>query len=144
MARKTVKELIAPDNVDVVEIRDWITSASIPELKEFIHTAGRWTKYSILSDRAREEIAIRAAEASERTHWTVTPGFIVGVLAMVFAGIAAWPIVREWFHSAPFANTVYSSPPPQTNLAPVILPAPKTSASQVRDSTSLIIKSNSP
>ena len=39
MPRKTVKELIAADNG--IEIRDWITSASIPELKEFIHTAGR-------------------------------------------------------------------------------------------------------
>jgi hypothetical protein len=141
MPRKTVKELIAADNG--IEIRDWITSASIPELKEFIHTAGRWVKYGTFNDLARAELEIRLAEASERTHWTVTPGFIVGVLAMVFAGIAAWPIVREWFQSAPSANTVSSSPPPQSNSVPVILPAPKTSAPLVGDSTSLTVKSNS-
>jgi hypothetical protein len=124
MTRKTVQEILATD--DVVQTRDWITSASIPELKEFIHTGGRWTKHSIMTDLARAELAIRAAEASERVHWTITPGFIVGVLAMLFAAIAAWPTVREWLQSVPPAHTDASSQSPPSNSVPVILTAPKT------------------
>ena len=124
MPRKTVQEIIATE--DVNQTRDWLTSASIRELTEFIHIAGRWTKHSIMTDFARAELSIRTAAASERVHWSVTPGFIVGVLAMLFAAIAAWPTVREWFQSAPPAHTDASSQSPLSNSVPVILPAPKT------------------
>ena len=33
----------------------------------------------------------------KKAHWTLTPGFWVTVAAMVFAAIAAWPVIREWF-----------------------------------------------
>jgi hypothetical protein len=29
-------------------------------------------------------------------HWTATPAFWVALIAMVFAAIAAWPVIREW------------------------------------------------
>jgi hypothetical protein len=32
----------------------------------------------------------------KKPHWTVTPGFWVAFAAMVFAAIAAWPVIREW------------------------------------------------
>lgn len=32
-------------------------------------------------------------------HWTLTPAFWVGVLILIFAAIAAWPVIREWFPS---------------------------------------------
>ena|ERR1017187_5350014 len=53
-----------------------------------------------------------------KTHWTVSPGFWVAVLAMIFAAIAAWPVIREWFQPAPPANTNPSSP----STRPVISP----------------------
>ena len=124
MPRKTVQEIIATE--DVNQTRDWLTSASIGELTEFIHIAGRWTKHSIMTDFARAELSIRTAAASECVHWSVTPGFIVGVLAMLFAAIAAWPTVREWFQSVPPAHIDASSQSPPSNSVPVILPAPKT------------------
>ena len=81
-------------------------------------------------DLARKELAIRSAEASERVHWTITPAFIVGVLAMLFAAIAAWPIVREWFQSVPHAHTDSSLQSPSSNSVPAILPTPKTDLSR--------------
>lgn len=30
-------------------------------------------------------------------HWTLTSAFWVGVLILIFAAIAAWPVIREWF-----------------------------------------------
>lgn len=31
-------------------------------------------------------------------HWTMTPSFWVSVAAMIFAAIAAWPVIRAWIH----------------------------------------------
>ena len=93
--RKTFNELVAAD--DLSEMRDWITSGSISELTQFIHWSGRKVKYTSMTELAKAELDIRLAEASERVHWTVTPGFIVAVLAMIFAAIAAWPVLLSWF-----------------------------------------------
>jgi len=30
-------------------------------------------------------------------HWTLTPAFWVAVAAMLFAAIAAWPVIQGWF-----------------------------------------------
>ena len=73
---------------------------------------------------AEAQIALPdAIHRATRPHWSVTPGFIVGVLAMLFAAIAAWPVVREWFQASPPAHTDSSSPPPQWHLEPATLPA---------------------
>ena len=33
----------------------------------------------------------------QKHHWTTTPGFWVSVLIMIFAGIAAFPVIRDKF-----------------------------------------------
>jgi len=120
MARKTVQEIIATD--DVNQTRDWITSASIPELKEFIHTAGRWTKHSIMTDLARAELSILAAEASERVHWTVKPTFwitVIACLAAIVAAVASVRVeIRDYLHDQKAHHAVSPAsqvPPPLPN-----------------------------
>ena len=39
----------------------------------------------------------KAVNQISKRHWTLTPAFWVAVAAMVFAAIAAWPVVRDWF-----------------------------------------------
>jgi len=129
MTRKTAQEIVDSFDVGgVIETREWITSASVAELVGFCHKAGHHVKFCTMVDLARAELALKTAEASERVHWTITPGFIVGVLAMLFAALAAWPTVREWFQSVPPAHTNASSQSPRSDSVPVILPAPKTAA----------------
>jgi hypothetical protein len=72
------------------------------------------------------KLQVRSARKLERTHWTITPGFIVGVLAMIFAAIAAWPVIRPWFQAVPPDHTAANSQSPLPRSTPVILPAPKT------------------
>ena len=40
----------------------------------------------------------RRHRQSLQPHWSVTPMFWVAVLAMIFAAIAAWPVIVSWFH----------------------------------------------
>src|SRR5256885_13009464 len=35
-------------------------------------------------------------ERMHRRHWTVFWGFLIAFITMVFAAIAAWPVIREW------------------------------------------------
>lgn len=87
---KTLKEIL---NCADDEIREWLRTASLEDVEGFI--AGSSPVHSIhrhaINERDRR-YALRAREP----HWTVTPGLIIGFLAMVFAAIAAWPVVREW------------------------------------------------
>ena len=63
-----------------------------------------------LRDVARRELTARSAATP---HWTVTPGFIIGVLAMVFAAIAAWPVIHDWLQKSPPRPTpILSTPMP--------------------------------
>lgn len=34
----------------------------------------------------------------KKPHWTMTPSFWVAVAAMIFAAIAAWPVIFAWIH----------------------------------------------
>jgi hypothetical protein len=45
----------------------------------------------------------------KKPHWSLTPSFIVLLLTMLFAAIAAWPVIREWFQSSPHAHINSSS-----------------------------------
>jgi hypothetical protein len=47
-------------------------------------------------------------------HWAL----VVGFFAMVFAGIAAWPVMKEWFQSSPPTPSTFVSQPSQSHLKP--------------------------
>ena len=89
---KTLKEML--NCGDDREIREWLRVAPIGDVEGFI--AGSSPVHAIhqhaINERDRR-YALRAREP----HWTVTPGFIVAVLAMIFAAIAAWPVIVSWF-----------------------------------------------
>lgn len=71
-----------------------------------------------------EEISLRkhreelAALKEPKIHWSVTPGFWVGFAAMVFAGIAAFPVVYSWFQVSLPASKDSNSLQPQSSLDP--------------------------
>ena len=46
-------------------------------------------------------------------HWTLTPAFIIAVLILIFAAIAAWPVIRDWL-----PHTSSNSAPPSANSTP--------------------------
>lgn len=79
---------------DEREIREWLKTASIEEVEEYIyHCSVTWQprQYAI-AERDR-----RYHRKLLQPHWTLTPGFWVAFAAMVFAAIAAWPVIHEWF-----------------------------------------------
>jgi hypothetical protein len=54
----------------------------------------------------------------KRPHWSLTPSFIVLLLTMFFAAIAAWPVIREWFQPSPSVDTGSTFQLPQSHLEP--------------------------
>jgi len=52
----------------------------------------------------------------KKPHWSLTPSFIVILLTMLFAAIAAWPIIRAWFQPSPSVNINSSFQSPQSCL----------------------------
>lgn len=81
--------------------------------------------YDHLHELARSELSARG----NAEHWTVTPNFIVTVLAMLFAAIAAWPVIHEWLtpppKAAPSPAPVIGSPQSLGSPAPKLQsPAP--------------------
>ena len=99
--RKTFEEL-RKSNPTEGEICDWIDSATIPELKECVR---HWSKNTVCGDYANRILNVKVVEAAAQPHWTTTPnfwitvcGFVVAFLSMIFAAIAAWPVIKEWIH----------------------------------------------
>src|ERR1700730_14353231 len=103
---KTLKEI---RNCADDEIREWLRTASLEDVEGFI--AGSSPVHSIHRHAINERDRRYALQARE-PHWTVTPGFIIGFLAMVFAAIAAWPVVREWLLQRPAAHMNRAVPSP--------------------------------
>jgi hypothetical protein len=65
----------------------------------------------------------------KKPHWTLTPSFLVILLTMIFAAIAAWPVIREWIQVSEPANKAASPLPQQSNSAPAVTGHFKTSQS---------------
>jgi hypothetical protein len=88
------------------------------------------------NERAQAETEKRheaAIKESERIHSAVKelrkphrPSFVVIVLTMIFAAIAAWPVIREWFPVSQPANKDANSPPLQSNSTPASITATQT------------------
>ena len=73
----------------------------------------------LLSDTSDDKLK-SSIDGLRKPHWTMTPGFVVILLTMIFAAIAAWPVIREWFPVSQPANKAASFPPPQSNSTPAI------------------------
>lgn len=108
-----------------------------------------WLK-GLSDDQLREEqmkgsdrqflslIEIEVSHRAIRKHWTLTPGFIAVVITMVFAGIAAWPVVQGWIRPAKkdvpgeLAPTLQTKETPKPSATPTIeaspLPSPVASS----------------
>jgi hypothetical protein len=106
------------------EVIDWLESASVDELKKFLINPNGNSPY--LRDRAQICLTVEMSKRTRKPHWSLPWTFwvtvsilIVSLASMVFAAIAVWPIVREWFPSSPPAHKDSSSQPPQLNLAPL-------------------------
>ena len=54
----------------------------------------------------------------EKPHWTLTPSFWVIVLTMIFAAIAAWPVIHEWLQVSQPSKTSSNSQTSQSNSTP--------------------------
>jgi hypothetical protein len=61
--------------------------------------------------------AVNDLSAPHRVFWW---SFWVMVVTMVLAGIAAWPVIREWFPKTSPESKGSSFQPPQSNLTPAI------------------------
>jgi cytoskeletal protein RodZ len=101
----------------------WQLKASDDELDEYI---SRMPPTLNVHKMARAERERRHFKRVSTPHWTMTPSFFVAFIAMIFAAIAAWPVIREWFQSAPPANKAANSQPPQSNSTPVTPPKTQT------------------
>jgi hypothetical protein len=73
-----------------------------------------------------------------KPHWTLTPSFAVIVLTMIFAAIAAWPVIREWFSTSQPANKSHQFSLPQSNSTPTSIT--KTQAPPVLQGTNHLWK----
>lgn len=68
-------------------------------------------------DRLREEAQKEMRIREKPIHWTVYATLVVTIIAMVFAGIGAWPTVQGWIFSAKsptLQSTEIASSPPET------------------------------
>ena len=122
MARKTAQEIVDGfDTIGIVETRNWITSASVPELVDFCHKAGSHVKFCTMVELARAELALKTAEASERVHWTVRPNFWLTLIACLAAIVAAWfawrSDFRERSREVPASHGDLSGAPVQSPLS---------------------------
>lgn len=119
----------------------WLLTATDEQLDEYI---AKISGNEVLHRAAIAERDKRHFRHLKKPHWSTTPGFIVGFLAMVFAGIAAWPVIREWIQPSPSARTIASSPPPQSNSAPAKPLILRTSLPAIFLNPSTNVSTNSP
>ena len=121
--RKLPREIAASSSH--FEKQEWINTASIQELREFLNSVPPLNRDFEL---AKTELSVRLSEAARSPHWTVTPSFWMAFAATVFAAIAAWPVIQDWFRAQQPANKAPSFQLQRSNSAPVTAPATRTSS----------------
>jgi hypothetical protein len=143
--QRSVKEILGIQTsvsfpqTGIEEHRKWILSATDEQLDEYISETALNPHVHPFALAERQK---RHFKHLSKPHWTTTPVFIVGFFAMVFAGIASWPVIQGWIRSSQPANKDASSQPQQSNSVPAkpkasqIVP-PATNAAQ---STNLLNK----
>ena len=81
--RKSVQEILNADTHR--ERREWLASASIPELQEFLRSA---SAHQSEYQHARTELDSRLAQAALKPHWSVVPTFWLVVASVALSAIA--------------------------------------------------------
>ena len=71
-----------------------VIGLSDAELEEYLNIVPAGHLLRIV---AYEELSRRRLRSIAAGHWTTTPAFWVTVAALIFAMIAAWPVLRGWF-----------------------------------------------
>jgi hypothetical protein len=129
--RKTLRELLM--TVDDREIPAWIKESTDQELDDYIfQTAHNSQRLNIgLAERS-----IRQFNRLKEPHWSLSWGFIVAIFAMIFAAIAAWPVIREWIPISPPVNKDANSQPLQSNSTSMIAPESKASQPSTNEAQS--------
>jgi hypothetical protein len=108
--------------------RQWVKESSNEQLDEYISVLNANENLHRL---AMAERSGRQFKELSKPHWTITPGFIIGVLAMVFAGIAAWPVIRDWLPTSSPAHKDANFQQPQSNSMPAIGIASRTNSAAI-------------
>jgi hypothetical protein len=109
---------------DHTKHREWLTdeTRTIAELDEYLAHFSHLAEFHRMASAVRERMA-------RKPHWTITPAFIVGLLAMIFAAIAAWPVIRDWFPKTPVVSSAPVVQSPSVPAGPLQLPTASPSAS---------------
>lgn len=108
----------------MVKSMNEIKSMSEEDLEKYLDTA----EYDTIGrDLAMQELMRRRLRLISKPHWTLTPGFWVILLAMIFAAIAAWPVIRDFFREPQAAGKAANSPQQQLQSTPSKQPEPKSS-----------------
>jgi cytoskeletal protein RodZ len=76
-----------------------------------------------------QELTRRRLRSMSKPHWTLTPAFWIAVAAMIFAAIAAWPVIQGWILSSPIADKAATVQPQQSQSTEPSPNKAKTSAS---------------
>ena len=132
---KTIQEMLTTQ--DDREMHGWVLEITDKELDQFISLTSHrppWHNIGLAERQRRHFLKL------SKPHCSVTPGFIVGFLAMVFAAIAAWPVILEWIQSSQRVNKDSSSQLIQSNSMPVTPPTLQISppATNVAPGTNLL------
>src|SRR5580704_8714416 len=89
---QSAKDILAVKDPTRKTQRDWLReTATKKDIDEFLALTGDSEAFQSM---ALSELQRR--HANKKPHWTMTPGFIVMIITMVFAAIAAWPVIRQW------------------------------------------------
>jgi len=137
---KTLQEILNTPDVGN-EHRSWIIESTDEQLDEYILRTSN-SNSAGLHRMALAERNKRQFNHLKKPHWTMTPGFIVGFLAMVFAAIAAWPVIQRWIPASQPLNKDSNSRPPQSNSVSVTPPEKQISppATNAAPNTNLLMK----
>lgn len=124
-------------------LRRWQASENAPQAKPAIeaiqdelarrHATAMNRELIAQQQRLHQEMVAetKALQSSvqklHKPHWTVNPGFLVISLTMIFAAIAAWPVVREWIPAFRPAVKAAGFQPQQSNSVPAQPQAQQTS-----------------
>jgi hypothetical protein len=82
--RKMVRDILS-DDVSHRERREWLSSASIVELEEFLHSVSvHQSEYQY----ACTELESRLAHAAMKPHWSVVPTFWLVVVSVLLGAVA--------------------------------------------------------
>jgi hypothetical protein len=102
-AMRATKEEILAETYNVFE--RWLHGATSDELG--------WLLRKNLQPLQRDLLLIEISNRGKKEHWSLAWAFWVLCITAVFAGIAAWPIVRDWIWPKPLHYQAELAQPPR-------------------------------